>query len=110
MKKLLVLTSILFLTACEVSNKPPYVKSEFEVDDCQVKYVYHPSMPNFYIARCGNTTTTTWQRSQGKSTITEASININNAEELRNQLIILETRDKALKKLTPEEQKALGLK
>lgn len=112
MKKLLFMVPCFLLAACgpDGPGNPPYVKSEFEIDGCQVKYVYHPSMPNFYIARCGNTTTTTWQKQQGKSTVTEASINVDNADDLRNRLATVEARDKALAKLTADERKALGIK
>jgi len=87
----------------------PFVKRTFEIDGCEVKYVDHPNLPNFYIARCGNTVTNTWQQRSGKTTTTRASINVDSADELRKQLEVIETRNKALAKLSAEEKKALGL-
>lgn len=113
--KYLLLIITLALTACVDSDpnapKPqPVVKRTFDVDGCEVKYIEHPHLPNFYIARCGKTVTETWQRQSGKSRITEATINVDSEEELRNRLAELETRKKALNKLSDEEKKVLGVK
>lgn len=115
MKKILILSSLLVLTACGAGDpnapKPqPVVKKTFEVDGCEVKFVEHPSLPNFYIARCGKTVTETWQHRSGKTTQTKATINVDSADELRNQLKAVEARDKALAKLSDEEKKLLGVK
>lgn len=90
--------------------RDPEIRRVFEVDGCQVKYIDPPSLPNFYIARCGNTTTNTWQQSSGKSTTTYATVNVDTTEELRKRLEAAEARDKALAKLTPAERQALGVK
>jgi hypothetical protein len=112
MKYFLVLF-VLMLTACDSDpnslRNQIRVKTSFEVDGCDVKYVQHPSYPDFYIARCGNTVTNTWQRRVGKSYTTEASINVNDEQELRNRLSEIETKNKALAKLSAEEKKALGV-
>ncbi len=112
MKKLLFLVLTLLLAACDEhgSTRAPITRNEFEVDGCQVKYMDPPNLPNFYIARCDGTSTMTWQERSGKSTITRATVNVDSADDLRKRLSEVEARDKALAKLTPEEQKALGIK
>jgi hypothetical protein len=85
------------------------VKKVHNIDGCEVKYIDNPYGPNFYIARCGETVTNTWQRQSGKSQITEATINVNSEQELRKRLAEIEAKNKALAKLSPEEKKALGL-
>lgn len=112
--KYLLLVAALLLTACSDPDpnapKPqPTVKRTFEIDGCEVKYVEHPHLPNFYIARCGNTVTDTWQRQSGKSRITEATINVDTEAELRKKLAEIEAKNKALAKLSDAEKKALGL-
>ena len=84
--------------------------TSFDVEDCEVKYINPPNYPNFYIARCGNTTTTTWQQKTGKSTTTYGAINVESADELRQRLTEVEARDRALAKLSPEDRKVLGIK
>lgn len=114
MKYVIIGAVALMLSACG-SNDPsagppkPFVKAEFEIDGCNVKYVEHPRYPNFYIARCGNTVTNTWQRRAGKATYTEATINVDSEEELRKRLLEVEAKNKALAKLSADEKKALGL-
>jgi hypothetical protein len=113
--KYFLLVLALMLSACSESDpnapqRQPVIKKTFDVDGCEVKYVEHPYLPNFYIARCGNTVTETWQRRAGKATYTEATVNVNSEEELRNRLTELETRKKALNKLSDEEKKVLGVK
>lgn len=111
MYKLSILTAMLMLTACGAEGaRDPIVKHTFEVDGCQVKYVDPPNLPNFYIARCGNTSTTTWRQQQGKTTTTYGAINVESADELRKRLDEVEARDKALSKLSDADKKALGLK
>lgn len=113
MKKIYAITLFLIaalFTGCDTkSMDQTHVKKTVEIDGCIVKYVYYADGPNFYIARCGDTLTTTWQEQNGKQTITRAVINTNDAESLRNRLSEIEARDKALAKLTAEERKILGL-
>jgi hypothetical protein len=85
------------------------VRKVHQIDGCEVKYVDNPYGPNFYIARCGDTVTNTWQRQSGKSQTTEATINVNSEQELRKRLAEIEARNKALAKLSDAEKKALGL-
>ena len=85
------------------------VRKVHNIDGCEVKYIDNPHGPNFYIARCGDTITNTWQRQNGRSQITEATINVNSETELRKRLAEIETRNKALAKLSDAEKKALGL-
>lgn len=114
-KLLSVLALVTLMTSgCSPSDpnapKPtPKIIATVEVDGCEVKYIDNPQYPNFYIARCGNTVTNTWQRRSGKTTITEASINVNSEEELRRRLAEVEARNKALKKLSDEDKKLLGV-
>jgi hypothetical protein len=85
------------------------VKKVHQIDGCEVKYVDNPYGPNFYIARCDGTVTNTWQRQNGKSQTTEATINVNSEAELRKRLAEIEARNKALAKLSDAEKKVLGL-
>lgn len=87
----------------------PKIIATVEVDGCEVKYIDNPHYPNFYIARCDNTVTNTWQRRSGKATITEATINVDVEADLRKQLAEIEARNKALKKLSDEDKKLLGI-
>ena len=112
--KYFVILLALMLTACSDPDpnapKPvPTVKKTLTVDGCEVKYVDNPYGPNFYIARCGNTVTNTWQRQSGKSSVTEATVNVDTEAELRKKLAEIEAKNKALAKLSAEEKKALGL-
>jgi uncharacterized lipoprotein YehR (DUF1307 family) len=111
---LIVMIVSLSLLACGDPDpnapKPvPTVKKTLTVDGCEVKYVDNPYGPNFYIARCGDTVTNTWQRQSGKSSITEATVNVNSEAELRKRLAEIEAKNKALAKLSADEKKALGL-
>lgn len=112
MRKLIILSVAVLLTACNEQGvaREPEIRKTFEVDGCQVKYIDPPSLPNFYIARCGNTTTTTWKQQQGKTSTTYGAINVESADDLRRRLAEVEARDKALAKLTDEEKRALGVK
>lgn len=112
MRKLIFLVLPLMLAACnENSNaREPNVRNTFEVDGCQVKYIDPPNLPNFYIARCGNTTTTTWKQQSGKTSTTYGAINVESADDLRQRLNEVEARDKAMAKLSAEDKKALGIK
>jgi len=112
--KYFVIALALLLTACGESDpnapKPMLaVKKVHQIDGCEVKWIENPYGANFYIARCGETVTNTWQRQSGKTKITEATINVNSEQELRKRLAEIEARNKALAKLSAEEKKALGL-
>lgn len=112
--KYFVILLALMLTACGDPDpnapKPMLaVKKVHNIDGCEVKWIDNPYGPNFYIARCGDTVTNTWQRQSGKTQITEATINVNSEAELRKRLAEIEARNKALAKLSAEEKKALGL-
>lgn len=112
--KYLVIVLALMLTACgdPDPNAPKPVlaiKRVHQIDGCEVKWIDNPYGANFYIARCGETVTNTWQRQNGKSQVTEATINVNSEAELRKRLAEIEARNKALAKLSAEEKKVLGL-
>jgi len=112
--KYLVIVLALMLTACGDPDpnapKPMLaIKRVHQIDGCEVKWIDNPYGANFYIARCGDTVTNTWQRQNGKSQVTEATINVNSEAELRKRLLEIEARNKALAKLSAEEKKALGL-
>ena len=112
-KLITLIASVMALTACKENdpNRQPNVRNTFQADGCEVKYIDPPGLPNFYIARCGNTTTTTWQQSNGKSTTTYAAVTVDaSADDLRKRLAEVEARDKALAKLSAEDKKALGIK
>lgn len=111
MQKLIFLIVAVMLTACEAqTHREPQITRVFEVDGCEVKYIDPPNLPNFYIARCGNTTTTTWKQQQGKSTTTYGAITVESTADLRKRLAESEARDKAMAKLSPEDKQALGIK
>jgi hypothetical protein len=112
MRKIIFLVLPLMLAACKDDGprREPNVRNTFEVDGCQVKYIDPPNLPNFYIARCGNTTTNTWQQSTGKTTTTYATVNVDTTDELRKRLADSEARDRAMAKLSAEDKKALGIK
>lgn len=111
MRKIIFLVVAVLLTACEAqTHREPQVRNTFEADGCQIKYIDPPNMPNFYIARCGNTTTTTWKQQQGKSTTTYGSVTVESADDLRKRLAEVEARDKAMAKLSDEDKRALGIK
>ena len=110
---ILPLVVIPMLISCKENDpsRQPNVRNTFQADGCEVKYIDPPGLPNFYIARCGNTTTTTWQQSNGKSTTTYAAVTVDvSADDLRKRLAEVEARDKALAKLSAEDKKALGIK
>jgi len=112
--KYFVILLALMLTACGDPDpnapKPMLaIKRVHHIDGCEVKWIDNPYGANFYIARCGETVTNTWQRQNGKSQVTEATINVNSEAELRKRLAEIEARNKALAKLSAEEKKALGL-
>jgi DNA transposition AAA+ family ATPase len=112
--KYFVIVLTLMLTACGEPDpnapKPMLsVKRVHNIDGCEVKWIDNPYGANFYIARCGDTVTNTWQRQSGKTQITEATINVNSEQDLRKRLAEIEARNKALAKLSAEEKKALGL-
>ena len=107
-KIVLFIISTLLFSGCDIGTSTHITKT-VEIDGCIVKYVYYADGPDFFIARCDGTTTTTWQERSGKQIITRSAIHANDAESLKIRLSEIEARDKALSKLSPEDRKALGL-
>jgi tRNA U55 pseudouridine synthase TruB len=100
----------------EAKQKNPEIRVIGIYDGCEVKYVdrYYAS-DSFYLARCGNTSTTTTKVRVGKVTQNRAAIlqEIDELDKQREKLKAeaqsLEKREAALAKLTPDEQAALGI-
>lgn len=107
---ILALCAVFVLAACQDQPDAIYVKDNFEVDGCTVKYVNHPRLPNFYIARCGTTTTYSHEYSVGKSRAMTANVVAESSDELRKRLASVEAREKAMSKLSDEEKAVLGVK
>lgn len=116
MKRIVLIgLAVLVLTGCKDEDalmKNPEIQSIGEFNGCQVQYVNRGYASNsFYIANCGNANAVTWMQPSGKSQIQRSVITINGEiEKLQNEKAAIETKEKALGKLTPEEKKALGIK
>lgn len=100
----------------ERQQKNPEIKVIGVYDGCEVKYVdRYYSQDSFYIARCGQTTTTTsnvrvGKTQQNRMAITQQLETISaQREKLKTELEALDKREAALAKLTPEERAALGI-
>jgi hypothetical protein len=68
---------------------------------------------SFYIAKCGNTATTThnYTEKQGKTTVDRRSTVITQEiEKLQKEKETAETKEKALEKLSAAEKQVLGIK
>jgi hypothetical protein len=118
----LLIVTALGLTACggRTDEQAKAMLSNPDVNDvgtfegCEVKFIdrgYHAY--SFYIARCGNTTTTTrnYTVQSGKTTVNRRSTVI--AEEIQKleaEKAAAVTKEKALEKLSPEEKALLGVK
>lgn len=125
--RFLMLTPLLAVTcllaACESDERAaalhqqPVVSDIGEFDGCQVKFVNRGyQVDSFFIARCGNTATTTrnFSETQGKSTVFRRSTVIE--QELQQaraheaaEAEASRVKEQALNKLSPSERKALGL-
>ncbi len=97
----------------EELQKNPEISVVGTFDGCEVKFVnrYYRDH-SFYLARCADTSTTTRQftEAQGKSQVGRTRVDITqHVERLQAELRELDAREQALKKLSPEERKALGI-
>lgn len=115
MKKILLISSVLLLTACnQEHNRDPnigYVKYEVTVDGCQVKYVDNPKGSNFFIAKCpAESITTTHIQQNGKSQTVIPVVTTKEVEDLEKKLADAKATQAALNKLSLEDKKALGIK
>lgn len=83
-------------------------------DGCEVKYVDRGyQVRSFFIAKCGNTTTTTrnYSEQSGKTTVFRRSTVITQEiEKLEAEKAAALTKENALSKLSDEEKKLLGVK
>ena len=118
----LLIVTALGLTACggrtdeqaKAMLTNPDINNVGTFDGCEVKYVdrgYHAY--SFYIARCGNTTTTTrnYTEQSGKTTVNRRSTVIaQEIQKLEAEKAAAVTKEKALEKLTLEEKALLGVK
>jgi hypothetical protein len=100
----------------EQRQKNPEIKVIGVYDGCEVKYVdRYYAHESFYIARCGQTTTTTTSVRVGKveqnrMAITQQLETVSaQHEKLKTELEALDKREAALAKLTPEERAAFGI-
>ena len=127
MKKLLIVSLIscsALITGCnsaadlkaieEKQSSPPITKlGTFE--GCEVVFVdRHYASQSFFMAKCpGNSTTVTnnYTEQSGKTSYnrTRTSI-VQEIDVLKKELAVTEVKEQALKKLSPEEIKALNLK
>ena len=112
------MTMMFFLTGCnneeaQAKLNNPQTINIGEFDGCEVKFVDRGYESNsFYIAKCGNTTTTTrhWRETRGKSQVNRSSTVITQEiESLQEEKKKVEMTEKAMSKLSDEEKKALGL-
>lgn len=93
----------------EALKKAPIIETLGTFDGCVTKFVNRGRTDNsFYLAKCGNTTTTSQQYSSGRSTVTNISIT-QQIDQLQSQADELRLKQEAIKKLSPEERKALGI-
>ena len=92
----------------------PDINNVGTFDGCEVKFIdrgYHAY--SFYIARCGNTTTTTrnYTEQSGKTTVNRRSTVIaQEIQKLEAEKAAAVTKERALEKLSPEEKVLLGVK
>lgn len=120
MKTLFVILATLALTACGRTTEEakallanPDVINVGTYDGCEVKYIdrgYRES--SFYLARCGNTATTTrnWKEQQGKTQVfRQSTVITQEIDKLQSEKIQAEQFEQAMSKLTPQEKKALGI-
>jgi len=112
-----ILAVCLALAGCEEDKKllmaNPEVIDVGEYAGCKVQFVDRGyATRSFFIARCGETTTTTNNAmvQSGKTQILQRRTTIETKiKELEDEKSALSSRESALNKLTPEEAKALGI-
>ncbi len=119
----LLALSTLALSACDDDERAaalrqkPSVSDLGDIDGCQVKFVNRGyQADSFFIARCGDTSTTTrnYSEQQGKSSVFRRSTVIE--QELQEaraheaaEAEASRVKEQALSKLSPSERKALGI-
>ena len=92
----------------------PAINNVGTFDGCEVKFIdrgYHNF--SFYIAKCGNTTTTTrnYTEQSGKTTVNRRSTVIaQEIQKLETEKAAAVSKERALEKLSPEEKALLGVK
>ena len=118
----LLIVTALGLTACSGRTDEqakamltnPDINNVGTFDGCEVKFVdrgYHAY--SFYIARCGNTTTSTrnYTEQSGKTTVNRRSTVIaQEIQKLEAEKAAAVTKERALEKLSSEEKALLGVK
>lgn len=94
-------------------QREPSVQSVGIIDGCEVKFVDRGyQIHSFYIAKCGATTTTTtnYEETQGKSRVFRRSTVIaQEIAKLDKERAESQKIEDALKDVSPEKRKALGL-
>lgn len=116
MKKLIFIAIVTLMVGCDSTPDPkmtnPVVIDIGTFDDCRVKYIDRGELyNNFYLAKCGNTTTSTQIYSIGKSTAVKTVIvDESSIEDLENKLATLKRKEAALAKLSEEDKVAIGIK
>ena len=122
MKKAICILAAVLLVGCggrtdeqaKAMLTNPDINNVGTFDGCEVKYVdrgYHAY--SFYIARCGNTTTSTrnYTEQSGKTTVNRRSTVIaQEIQKLEAEKAAAVTKEKALEKLSSEEKALLGVK
>jgi hypothetical protein len=118
--KVLICVACLFLVGCNEEQdalyKNPVVQNVGQYEGCDVKFVNRGYQNvSFYIAKCGQTVTTTsnYETKSGKTTvfnrnttIVDIDNEIDRLKQEKERIAVLET---AKKKLTAEELKMLGI-
>lgn len=127
MKRILVALGVVALavslSGCDEQERMAALMANPQVDDigdfdgCHVKYVDRGyNVNSFFIAKCGNTTTTSnnYMQQQGKTQVFQHGVTITQEiDQLQEQKDKTDARlahlRAAMNKLTPEEQAALGI-
>lgn len=95
-----------------LKNKPEIIEMGVH-EGCNVKYINRGVRDDsFFIAKCDNTQTLTQQYSvsSGKSSNHQTRVSITQQlDQLQTQANELRLKQEAIKKLSPEERKALGI-
>lgn len=108
---IVVAVAAIALVGCQDDYKKnnPVVGAPIYVDGCEVKYIDRgDSYYSFYIAKCGDTSTTSRRYTSGKSSrnsvVITQEIDALQAEQKEAKL-----KEAAVGKLTEEERKVLGV-